>query len=386
MTTIPLNPFKLLLLILRFTLDAIVGTYRFVGGFLSSQWHSYNPLGQFLFVLALGALIIDAGVAASYGAKMTTLHAAGFAVVAIAFCVLPDVAFEEGRKGNVGGATCIGLASLFLGFVALQSHVGYGGGIRLTNMQQTGFQNAVASDARRSTESEEKNLETWRKSLAAKQDELASLKEAAGFVTSITADGLETELAALRERMAAEESGKRGRKAGRGAEFERLQNRATVISNQLGHVKRFNALSDEIKALEAEIKTTQAVVDAKAKTVRETGVASNVIVNQNDMVASMYNMLKKASFGGVSDEQIMQPSELERAIMNTLITGINSLGFLICGPILMIAAGLNRRRNVLRPDEHAHGEAYGDGEVTVPSTSLSDSYADVFATKYGIAA
>lgn len=319
---------------LLFLVRAIVfGAARF----FVNQWNQYNAFGQFLFLLALFTLSVDAAVAYQYGVSMTKLHGFGFAAIAIAFCVLPDVAVSEGRKGNKGGAWAMGIGSGLLFFVALQSHVGYGGGVRLKEMQQTGFQHAKATDVRKSAASEEANLETWRKSLATKQDELASLKEAAGFVTSVNADGLETELANVRERMVAEEKGARGRKAGRGAEFERLQNRATEITKQLDAVKRFNALSDEVKGLETQIKQTQAIIDAKVQKVADTGFESNVVVNQNDIIVGIVNVAM-----GLRGEEAIQPTAVQRAVANTAITGFNSLGFLIASPLLMIAAGFNR--------------------------------------------
>lgn len=381
-STISLNPFVFVPILLRYAIALVIAVAFFVVSFLRGQWDSYTPLGQFLYVLALFAIAIDAAVAYQYGVSMTTLHAWGFAVVAIAFCVLPDVAFEAARGKNYTGAVGVGLASMLLGAVAFQSHLGYGGGVRLKEMQQTGFQHTRADDVRKVANNEAENLKTWRESLASKRAELASLKEAAGFVTSVNADGLVAELKTLTERMAAEESGKRGRKAGRGKEFEGLQNRANVIAKQLDAVKRFNGLSDEVASLETQIRQTSAIVDAKVQKVADTGYVSNTIVNQNDIAASIVNFWR-----GVPADDAIKPTEVQRVVASTVITGFNSLGFLICGPILQIAAGLNRRRSVLRRrDEDESGAPEGADKSTVPTDSLSDKYGHMFATKYGVAA
>lgn len=379
---IPTNPFKLIALAFRYAVIALVLTARFIIGFVSNQWHSYNPLGQFVFTISLFAITVDAAVAFQYGVGMSKLHGWGFAIVAIAFCILPDIAIEAARARKWIASAGIALGCAFLGLVALQSHLGYGGGIRLKEMQQTGFQHAKATDVRKSVESEEKNLAAWRKTLETKQGELASLKEAAGWVTSIDAPSLEAELATLRERMAAEEKGQRGRKAGKGKEFEGLQNQANAVGKRLDSVKRFNTLSDEIKGLETDIKTTQAIVDRKMTKVAETGFESNVIVNQNDIAAALVNFMY-----GVDPEQAIKPTEVQRVVANTLITGFNSLGFLICAPLLQIAAGLNRRRNLMRRDDEGEADESGSPEApayTVPRASLSDKYGQMFAEKYGV--
>lgn len=380
---IPTNPFTLIGLALRYTIIALVLTARFILNFIATQWHSYNPLGQFVFAVSLFAITVDAAVAYQYGVSMTKLHGWGFAIVAIAFCILPDIAIEAARARKWAAAIGLGIGCFGLGLVALQSHLGYGGGIRLKEMQQNGFHVLKAADVRKSADSEEKNLAAWRKTLETKQGELASLKEAAGWVTSIDAPSLEAELATLRERMAAEEKGQRGKKAGRGKEYENLQNQANAVGKRLDAVKRFNALSDEIKGLEHDIKTTQAIVDKKTTKVAEVGFESNVIVNQNDIAASLVNFLY-----GVDPEQAIRPTEVQRVVANTLITGFNSLGFLLCAPLLQIAAGLNRRRSLMRRDDEPATDESGAPEAayTVPQASLSDKYATLFANKYGATA
>ena len=325
--TITYNPFKI-----------IHGVVTFIATFMSTQWRQYNQLGQMLFVFAVLAIAVDAGVAYKYGWSMTWLHGVGFAIVAIAFCLLPDVAVTEWRKGNKAGSIPVAVCAVILGLVALQSHIGYGGGVRLKEMQQTGFQHAKASDVRDLAKSEAVNLDMWRKRLADKQAEYASLKEAAPWAATAKADGLKAELESIRERMAAEERGQRGRKAGRGAEFERLQNRANDLTARIASVERFNELGNTIADLEKQVAATQKIVDQKVATVANTGFESNVVVNQNDIIVSLVNFVR-----GVDPAEAIKPDEVQRVVANTAVTGFNSIGFLICAPLLMLAAGLNRR-------------------------------------------
>ena len=101
--------------IFRFVINLIAEFIIGSVNFFKTQWAQYNALGQFLFILALAAIVIDASIAAQYGRSMSSLHAAGFAIVAICFCVLPDAAATEFRKRNIGGAIALGVACIQVG-------------------------------------------------------------------------------------------------------------------------------------------------------------------------------------------------------------------------------------------------------------------------------
>ncbi len=343
------NPFRI-----------VHGVVQFTANFLANQWRQYNQLGQMLFVFAVAAIAVDAGVSYQYGKSMTLLHGIGFAIVAIAFCLLPDVAVTEWRKGNKHGAWPVALGSLVLGLVALQSHIGYGGGVRLKEMQQTGFQHAKATDVRKVADSEAQNLAMWRKSLEEKQAEYAAAKQAFPWVSTVKADGLKAQLATLQERMTAEEKGKRGRAAGRGKEFESLQNQANTLTERIASIEKFNELGDAIDKLKAQIEATQKVVDKKIDTVAKTGYESNTVVNQNDIIVSLVNFVR-----GIDAAEAIKPDEVQRVVANTAVTGFNSIGFLICAPLLMLAAGLNRR-----PEFFGAGHGFTFDEPQVPAAPV----------------
>jgi hypothetical protein len=321
------NPFRI-----------VHGVVQFTANFLANQWRQYNQLGQMLFVFAVAAIAVDAGVSYQYGRSMTVLHGVGFAIVAIAFCLLPDVAVTEWRKGNKHGAWPVAAGSVLLGLVALQSHIGYGGGVRLKEMQQTNFQHAKATDVRDLAKSETANLAMWRKSLEDKQAEYAAAKQTFPWVATVKSDGLKSQLATHEERMGAEEKGKRGRAAGRGKEFESLQNQANDLRSRIASIEKFNELGDAIEKLKGQIEATQKMVDQKINVVAKTGYESNTVVNQNDIIVSLVNFVR-----GINAEDAIKPDEVQRVVANTAVTGFNSIGFLICAPLLMLAAGLNRR-------------------------------------------
>lgn len=317
---------------------ALVRALVFGGvSFLRDLWAQYLPFGQALFLLGLCATVIDASVAAAYGAETTKLHAAGFALVAVAWCLLPDVAVTEARKKNYGGAVTMCVGSFFMGLVALQSHIGYGGSIRKAQMQQTNFQHAKAGAVQSLADSEGVNLQMWRDTLAEQKATRAKLRTGNPFVTTIKADALRAELKTITERMAAEEAGQRGRNKGRGKAFEGLQDQEKGLRERIAVVEKEDTLSASIISLEEKIAATQRVLDAKTATVAATGYDSNAIVNQNDILVSLV-MFARGEWGNAA----IQPTAVQREVANTAVTGFNSIGFLIAGPLLVVAAGFYR--------------------------------------------
>ena len=180
---------------------AVAGVIVGVGSFLSTQWRQYNTAGQVLWMLALGAIAVDAGIAYEFGSTLSVLHAAGFALVALAFCIMPDVSLLEYRKGNKVAAGWIAAACVPLGVVAFMTHVGYSASIRVGDMQQAEVQNTTWKSQQEAVTEEKTNLEMWKA-------QLASLKEQNGWTATVTAEGLRAQLATADKKVELE--GKRG--------------------------------------------------------------------------------------------------------------------------------------------------------------------------------
>ena len=82
----------------------------------------------------------------------------------------------------------------------------------------------------------------------------AELRAANPFVTTVSADGLKGELDTLKSRMVEEEKGKRGRRAGKGKEFEELQNKANDAEKKLAAIATFNKQVEMMTATEDALK------------------------------------------------------------------------------------------------------------------------------------
>lgn len=304
-----------------------------VGTFFTTQWKQYNPLGQLLFVLALAALAVDASISYQYGKSMTTLHGYGFAIVAIAFCILPDVATTEWRKGGKAAAAGIAFACVPLGLVAYQSHIGYGAGVRLGDMQQTGFQHATLERENKLLASELSNLEMWRKRLS----ELIGENK---WAATVTADALRAQLPGLN--LAIDQEAAAGG----------CKSKCLAKTKQRDEVASRIRILEERTDLQRKIEATQRVVDKKTASVSGMGYHSSTVVNQNDTFAKLFNLA--GSFLGYSTltpDQAIKPTEVQRDVANTAMAGSASLAFMLAAPILMLGAGLNRRKGLVVEDD-----------------------------------
>ncbi len=291
----------------------------FIAGFLKTQWNQYTPFGQLLFALALAALAVDAAISYEYGVSMTRLHGLGFALVAITFCILPDVASMEWSKGNKGAAMALALCCVPLGVVAYQSHIGYGAGVRVGDMQQTGVTNAKFDDARESLKSERANLDMWRK-------QLADLEAQNAWATTVTADSLRAKLPSLE--LAIAQEAKRG---GCGPKcLERTKERDTITAQI--------ATTEKVADLGKRIEATQRILDGKTTKAASADFKSSTVVNQNGVFAKLY----KAATGEKAADAI-QADAVTQEFVSIFTAGSGALAFMMIAPLLMFAAGRNRK-------------------------------------------
>jgi len=298
-----------------------------VGSFLSTQWKQYTPFGQMLWILSLFAISVDAGISYEFGTTLSYLHALGFGLVALAFCILPDVAAMEFRKGRKTTAGWIGLACVPLGFVALLTHVGYSASIRVGDMQQSDVSNVKYEDTRAAVTDAQARIKQF-------SDRIASLKAANPWITSVSADGLKAQEPALEEAIAQE--AKRG---GCGP-------KCLALKKELADTMERAGKAEELASHESMLLAAQRGLDKARATAKATNYVSSTAVNHTD------TLFKAVSF--LRGDFVNNVTVTEREATNTGIMGISSLAFLLLAPMFYFAAGLNRRPGVL--DAWIHGE------------------------------
>ncbi len=295
---------------------AIAGLIVGIGTFLAKQWNQYTEFGQFLWILALCAMAVDAGISYEFGSTLSYLHAGGFALVALAFCILPDVAALEWRKGRKAAGGWIAVACVPLGAVAFLTHVGYSASIRVGDMQQASVQNTKYANMQEAVTEEKTNLDMWRQQLNA-------LKEQNAWTASVTADGLRASLASIR-------------KAIRGG----CKSKCLALMEKKADLEAKIATTEKVADLSKRIEATQRIIDGKRTEAAKVEFKSSAAANHNDTLFKAINMLTN----GVFKQDV---SMTEREATNTGIMGISSIAFLLLAPLFYFAAGLNRRANVM---------------------------------------
>ena len=308
--------------------SAIAALIVGVGMFLRNQWAQYTEVGQALWVLALVGMGVDAGISYEFGSTLSYLHAAGFALVALAFCMLPDIAALEWRKGNKVAAGWIGVACIPLGLVAFLTHVGYSSSIRVGDMQQAGVQNTIHMETGLAVDEQKKSKATYEAELAALK---AGQGVGAGWESTRPAAAWEADIL----NMEGDRVFKRSKQCSNVTipESRAFCDKLTALRANLAAAKKMQAVSDKIATIEGELKVARA-------TASKTEFKSSAATNHNDTLFKAMNLVVNRSFK-------QNVSMDEREATNTGIMGISSIAFLLLTPLFYFAAGLNRRRNVL---------------------------------------
>jgi hypothetical protein len=298
-----------------------------IGSFLSTQWRQYTPFGQFLWLLAVAAIIVDCGIAYQFGSTLSPLHAVGFALVSLAFCVLPDVAAMEFRKGKKVTGSWIAVACVPLGMVAFLTHVGYSASIRVGDMQQSDVSNVKYEDTRAAVKDAEGKIKFF-------ETRIADLKSANPWITTVSADGLKAHVPELEEAIAQE-----SRRGGCGPKCLALKKELADTQDRAAKAKDLNKNSEMLAAAQKGLDNARAVA-------KSTNYVSSTAVNHTDTLFKAVSLVT----GQFADHV----TTTEREATNTGIMGVSSLAFLMLAVMFMFSAGLNRRPGVL--DAWIYGE------------------------------
>lgn len=284
-------------------------------------WYAgYSSIGKFWLTLGIAALIVDAAISYQYGVTLTRLHGFGFALVAIFFALLPDAAYSEFESRRVGSGIAMAALCVPLGMVAFYSHLGYGAGVRLGDMQQTGVHNAKFEDTRESLKSDKTNIELWRK-------QLAELLEQNAWAASVKADAMRSQVATWDK--AIENETKRG---GCKSKCEAKMRERDALNERIGKIEQVEDLNKRIEA-------TQRIIDGKTKEASIATYESSSVVNQTNVAAQLY----KALFTDAKAEDAINPDAVTASFTNIFIAGGGSLAFMIMAPVGFFLAGRYRK-------------------------------------------
>lgn len=302
-----------------------------------AYWYAqYNAVGKVWLTLAIVALSVDAAISYQYGVTQTTWHGIGFALVAVFFSLVPDQAYSEFEAGRKGSGTSLACAAAILGMVALYSHLGYGAGVRVGDIQQTAAQNAKYTGKQETT----KDLDAKSKTLVARRDaldrEMAALVSMKVGTWSVAV--LPTSAAELDGQIEAKQL-----EAANEAKRNGCKSKCEARTNELAHLRALRAKAEQIEKNEADYAdTVQALTNAR-DAAGNVEFKSSSVANQTSVAAQLY----KAFFTKTSAEEAINPSPVEMTFANLFITGGGSLAFMIMAPLGFFIAGRNRRPGAL---------------------------------------
>jgi len=334
---------------------------------VAAYWSAHNTRGRMWLTLGMLALIVDAALCYQYGVTQTTWHGLGFAVVAIVFSQLPDGAYEEYKKGNTTAASMLAILCVPLGAVAYQSHIGYGAGVRMGDIKAAVIQQTKYEDARGNVDDNAQNLKLWKA-------QLAKLNEENGWVATVTADGMRTELDTATEAIRQEQA-----RGGCGPRCMAKMKSRDEIASKIAVAEQASDLTNRIEA-------TQRLVDKYRVTSAQTDAGMSSVAMQTDANTQLFGIIR-AAWTGEPLEQALKVTESSAKLSNLIITALGSLGFMIMAPIGFFMAGRNRR-DVVEPPYEAPTRRPNAPAKTAPSygseSDLASNGGGHFESRYHI--
>lgn len=315
-------------------------------------------------------LCVAAWMSYDFGSSVSLKHAIFLACLTFVAAFGPDAAHKAWNAGKKGAAGAIAIVCVPLLAIEFYSHAGYTAGLRGHNITEARVANVKYDGAQEATKEDKSNLEMWKA-------QLATLMEKDAWTATVKADALREELKSIKDRMAEEEKGKRGRKAGKGKEFERLEDHANTIAAKIGKVEQREDLSKRIEA-------TQRILDNKREVAAKTEYKSSAVVHQNQFLAKAVALVGYQSLepSAAIEESAQQSANLAMAVAGT---GLPAFALFI--------AGLYRRKEddeIIRPtytDVQARTPTYSPAPVAQiqyapPATGKSDTI-NVIMAKLG---
>jgi hypothetical protein len=239
---------------------------------IRDMYNDLDSFGRFWFAIGLAALVAAAAMSADFGWQVSTKHAIFLAVLTVVAAFGPmaaEMLFSKGRKGPALAVAALCVPLLLIEFY---SHAGYTAGLRGTNIETATVQNAKWTGAQDAVSEDKQNVALWKQQLSA-------LLEQNAWAGTVKADGLRSELKTLESRVEEEKKGKRGRKAGCGAECERLQNAANALRARIATIEQADDLTRRIEA-------TQRVLDNKRGVAATTEHKSSAVDHQNKFLVA----------------------------------------------------------------------------------------------------
>lgn len=316
---------------------------------IAARYAGYTPGGKFWLSVGFACLVVDMAIGFIAGNLVGTFwHGVGYAALAAGFAFLPDAAYEEYEHRRFGSAVVMALLCIPIGVKAYEQQLTYSAGVRQGEMQ-------LATVVNQRYEGAQDDVKRNRDELALLQTVLAKMQADAPWAASVKADGLRSELATLNQRIEAEKKGNRGRRAGCGAECERLQNEANALAARISTV-------EERESTQKRVQELQAAIDAKRIVANKTEHRQSINADVAMTTAKLFNIVLGAASPGQDIK--VGAADVELATLGS--AGLGSLALLILAPAGFFLAGRRRQHNTESPPVSEIGNRTPDTRAYPP--------------------
>lgn len=294
---------------------------------IARRYAGYTPAGKFWLSVGAAVMVVDMAIGYMAGNAVGTFwHGVGYAALAAGFAFLPDAAYEEFEHQRYASAVVVGLLCIPIGVKAYEQQLTYSAGVRHGEMQLTNVVNQKYDGA-------QDDVKRNATELALLQAVLAKLQADHPWATNAKADGLKRQLADLNDRINKEEKGQRGRKAGKGKEFERLQDEANDIAKRIATVEKADETQKRIEVLQAAIDKKRAVANSSEH-------RQSINVDVAKTTAKIFNVLS-----GKAAEDAMKTDATSVDVATMGSAGLGALALLLLAPASIFLAGRRRIRS-----------------------------------------
>lgn len=288
---------------------------------IRAMYGELSPWGRFWLFLGLVTLIAAALMSMDFGYSVSIKHALFLGCLSVVAAFAPDAAHQQWRSGSKATAIAIAAVCVPLLSIEFYSHAGYTAGLRGANVQVAKVQNVKYDDGREQVADNKANLDMWKK-------QLSKLNEDNGWVATVTADGLRTELDTANEAIRQEEA-----RGGCGKRCMAKMQARDQISAKI-------AVAEQASDLTKRIEATQRLVDKYREASAHTEHKVSSVDLQNQFLAKAVALVSSGS---------LEPTEMEDASAEQAINLAMALAGTGLPAFALFIAGLYRIGNEREP-------------------------------------
>jgi hypothetical protein len=315
--------------------NAFKSVFNATEALLHAIFGDLTPNGKFWAYIFLMGSVFACYMSFDFGRNTSFVHGGMLAIIT----VCAGLGWHEAHKRFEKRAflTCLftALACVPLQGFEFITHSGYAAGFRGESVTLARVQNARYDTVQKAVGNDQVNLDMWRDQLKTLEGEKATLVKANEWAPTIKAEALRDELKSLNDRMAEEEKGKRGRAAGKGKEFERLNDAAIAVSKKISTIERLGELDGQIEAKTKQIQATQKILDSKSEVATKTDKVSSAVEQADNFMARAVGFVQTGSLKATAEGEDKAHFGLNIAMALTTTIGT---------AFAALMAGMNRRK------------------------------------------